>query len=128
VLAVLASKSCVMEDAMKNRPGLIGAGAILVLALCCLSSAKNAAAQTRPHNFGVSTEAQQQTRQPSQEFQGTIEQAGTKYILEDKASGATYQLDNQDKAKQFLDQDVKVTGTLYPSTNTIEVSEIEEMK
>lgn len=76
----------------------------------------------------MSAQVQTQTKQPSQEFQGTIEKAGTKYVLEDKASGAKYQLSNQDKAKEFVDKDVKVTGTLDPSTNTIDVSAIQEMK
>ncbi len=48
-------------------------------------------------------------------------------MLEDKALGATYQLDNQDKAKEYLGEDVKVTGKLDPNTNTIEVSEIQEL-
>lgn len=100
--------------------------AVLAFAVCSTRSGKNLTAQTRvesPVAF-----AQQQAQQPSQEFQGTIEKAQSKYVLEDKASGATYQLDNQDKAKQFVDKDVKVTGTLDPSTNTIEVSEIQEVK
>lgn len=109
-----------------NRFGLISAGAFVALVLCSPTSASSAAAQTMPQNFTEST--QLQSKQPSQEFQGTIEKTGTKYILEDRASGARYQLSNQDKAKQFLDKDVKVTGTLDPSTNTIDVSEIEEMK
>jgi Protein of unknown function (DUF5818) len=111
-----------------NRFGLITASAVVVLALCSPTSAKSAAAQTTPQSLEESVQAQLQTKQPSQEFQGTIEKSGTKYILEDRASGARYQLSNQDKAKQFLEKDVKVTGTLDPSTNTIDVSEIEEMK
>ncbi|MGC1106326.1 MAG: DUF5818 domain-containing protein [Candidatus Acidiferrales bacterium] len=113
---------------MKNKVALIGAGGLMVFALCAGASGKNAIAQTRLRSFAVPVETQQQTQQPSQEFQGTIEKTGTKYVLKDKASGATYQLNNQDKAKQFFDKDVKVTGTLDPSTNTIEVSEIQEMK
>lgn len=69
-------------------------------------------------------QSQGQTKQPVQEFQGTIEKSGAKYILEDKASGAKYQLDKQDEAREFAGKDVKITGTLDPSSNTIEVSEI----
>lgn len=79
--------------------------------------------------FVRSPHAQQQTpQQATQKFQGTIVKAKGKYILQDKASGATYQLDNQDKAKQFAGKEVKVTGTLDPSTNTIQVSDIEAQK
>jgi hypothetical protein len=111
------------------KRGFIFAGsAVLALAICSSSSANSRTARTRVQDLVVSATAQQQTRQPAEEFQGTIEKTGTKYVLDDKASGATYQLDNQDKAKQFADKDVKVTGTLDPSTNTIQVSEIEEAK
>jgi len=67
----------------------------------------------------------QAQQQPVQKFQGTIVKSKDKYILHDKTSGATYQLDNQDRAKKFAGRDVKVTGTLDPSTNTIQISDIQ---
>lgn len=111
---------------MKGKSGLMAVCAVLAFTACSTTSATKATTPTKresPVAF-----AQQQAQQPSQEFQGTIEKRQTKYVLEDKASGATYQLDNQDKAKEFVDKDVKVTGTLDPSTNTIEVSEIQEVR
>lgn len=118
---------------MRNKLGLLSTGSILLLTLCMTSSGKALApnASTTSMNrqtFSASTQAQLQTKQPSQEFQGTIEKEETKYILADKASGANYQLSDQDKARQFYGKDVKVTGTLDPSTNTIDVSAIQEMK
>ena len=71
------------------------------------------------------SQAQAQQQQPVQKFQGTIVKSKDKYILQDKTSGATYQLDNQDKVKKFAGRDVEVTGTLDPSTNTIQVSDIQ---
>lgn len=112
---------------MLHKVSLFGTSALVLSALWSLSG-QTASAQTRLHSFILPAAMQQQTKQPSQEFQGTIEKAGAKYVLNDKASGAKYQLDTQDKAKEFLGKDVKVTGTLDPSTNTIEVSEIQEMK
>lgn len=111
---------------MKHKLGLMATCAVLAFAVGSTTSGKNATTQMKTESPIAFT--QQQAQQPSQEFQGTIEKHETKYVLEDKASGATYQLDNQDKAKQFADRDVKVTGTLDPSTNTIEVSEIQEVK
>jgi hypothetical protein len=111
---------------MKHKGGLMAICAVLAFAVCSTTSGKNLTARTATES--PMAIVQQQAHQPSQEFQGTIEKAQSKYVLEDKASGATYQLDNQDKAKQFVDKDVKVTGTLDPSTNTIEVSEIQEEK
>lgn len=113
---------------MKHKVGLMATGAVLLFTLCTSSSGKSFTAQTKPQDSSVSAQAQLQTKQPSQEFQGTIEKVRTKFVLEDKASGARYQLSNQDKAKQFVDKDVKVTGTLDPSTNTIDVSAIEEVQ
>lgn len=89
----------------------------------CLNSNVNASIH-RASFTRARSQVQTQTKQPVQEFQGTIEKSGAKYILEDKASGAKYQIDKQDKARQFVGKDVKITGTLDPSTNTIEVSEI----
>ena len=125
---VLTREVIAPGDVMKHKFGLMTTAAVLLFALCSSSSGKSFTAQTKPQNSGLSAQAQLQTKQPSQEFQGTIEKTGTKYVLEDKASGARYQLSNQDKAKQFVDKDVKVTGTLDPSTNTIDVSAIQEMK
>ena len=113
---------------MRSKFGFVGTGAVLFLSLCMTASGKTLAANAGPRVSSMSTQAKLQTKQPSQEFQGTIEKKGTKYILADKASGANYQLSDQDKARQFYGRDVKVTGTLDPSTNTIDVSAIKEMK
>ncbi|HEV2304785.1 MAG TPA: DUF5818 domain-containing protein [Candidatus Acidoferrales bacterium] len=112
---------------MQKKVGLLGTFAVVALTLS-MSSSGNAAPQARLHSFvsPLQAQAQTQTKQPVQEFQGTIEKSGTKYVLVDKASGARYQLDKQDKARQSVGKDVKITGTLDPSTNTIEVSEIKD--
>ena len=55
-------------------------------------------------------------------FVGNIVKAGGKYVL--KANGMSYQLDDQDKAKQFNGQSVKVNGDLDKSTSTIHVTDI----
>lgn len=115
---------------MKSKLGLLSTGGVLFFTLCISSSGKALAPKaTTNHQISSATaQAQLQTKQPSQEFQGTIEKKETKYILADKASGANYQLSDQDKAKEYYGKDVKVTGTLDPSTNTIDVSAIKEMK
>jgi Protein of unknown function (DUF5818) len=55
-------------------------------------------------------------------FTGQVVKAGGKYVL--KANGMSYQLDDQDKAKQFNGQTVKVNGELDKSTSTIHVTDI----
>lgn len=61
----------------------------------------------------------------AQTFTGQIAQQDGKYVLLDKDSGAGYQLDDQEKAKQFDGQKVKVKGTLDQATMTIHVSDIQ---
>ena len=55
-------------------------------------------------------------------FTGTVVKAGGKYVL--KTADANYQLDDQDKAKQFVGQQVKINGTLDSSTSMIHISDI----
>lgn len=59
-------------------------------------------------------------------FTGKIVEAEGKLVLQDAASNTTYQLDDQEKAKKFVDQQVKVTGTLDAASGTIRVSAIEK--
>lgn len=90
-----------------------------------MGSLNHAALAQSPAFVGSVYSQAQAQQQPVQKFQGTIVKSKDKYILQDKTSGATYQLDNQDKAKEFAGRDVRVTGTLDPSTNTIQVSDIQ---
>ncbi len=55
-------------------------------------------------------------------FTGTVVKAAGKYVL--KTTDMNYQLDDQKKAKQFVGQQVKVSGSLDSSTSTIHVSDI----
>ncbi|HKT11103.1 MAG TPA: DUF5818 domain-containing protein [Terriglobia bacterium] len=51
--------------------------------------------------------------------------AGSKFVLYNKAKKTTLQLSDQDKARDFAGQEVKVTGTYDKATKTIHVSNIE---
>jgi hypothetical protein len=92
-------------------------------------------------SFGLNLAAQQtaspQSQQPdatqqqpvdsqnsAQSFEGKITKSGDKLVLQDASSQATYQLDDQDKAKQFKGQNVKITATMDPNTNLLHVVEI----
>jgi hypothetical protein len=55
-------------------------------------------------------------------FTGTVVKAGGKYVL--KTSDMNYQLDDQQKAKRFVGQQVQVSGNLDTNTSTIHVSDI----
>jgi hypothetical protein len=92
-------------------------------------------------SFGLNLAAQQTaspqsqppdaTQQPpvdsqnsAQSFEGKITKSGDKLVLQDASSQATYQLDDQDKAKQFKGQNVKITATMDPNTNLLHVVDI----
>lgn len=49
---------------------------------------------------------------------------GGKFVLYEAAKKATYQLDDQEKPKEFAGQKVKVTGTYDKATKTIHVQSI----
>ncbi len=50
---------------------------------------------------------------------------GGKFVLQDTAKKITYQLDDQEKPKEFAGQKVKVTGTYDKAAKTIHVEKIE---
>jgi uncharacterized protein DUF5818 len=56
-------------------------------------------------------------------FVGSIVKASGKYVLH--TGGTDYQLDDQHTAKKFEGKDVKVTGQLDASSNTIRVQSID---
>jgi hypothetical protein len=73
--------------------------------------------------------AQQQpdsSTQPStaQSVSGTVMKVAGKYVLE-TADNLAYQLDDQDKARQYEGKRVRVTGTLDRTTGIIHVTSIE---
>jgi|SRR5258707_8165946 len=74
----------------------------------------------------------QQPEQPSQQaapqagqqqgvqtFEGQIVKSGDKYVFQDSATGATYDIDHQEEVSKHLGRKVRVTGTLDPSGKMI---------
>ena len=102
------------------------AGATLIGGLL-LSGAKLAAQETNPR---ATTQAGQE-QQKGQTFMGTIGKSKDNLVLKsgyatkDPNAKTTYKLDDQEKAQQYVGKNVKITGTLDASTNTIHVSDIE---
>jgi cytoskeletal protein RodZ len=75
-----------------------------------------------PSTASPSTSTGPDSSQTVSSYTGQVVKAGGKYVL--KANGMNYQLDDQDKAKQFNGQTVKVNGDLDKSTSTIHVTDI----
>jgi Protein of unknown function (DUF5818) len=63
----------------------------------------------------------------AQTFTGQIMNHDGKFALHGE-DGKTYQLDDQDKAKEFDGKKVKITGSLDEESMTIHVSQIEEVE
>ena len=104
---------------------------ILMLALAagfCMLQQNLNAQQDRPAQQAPDAASQQaQTMNEAGEaqmFTGKVAKAGGKYVLRDTANKAIYMLDDQEKAKQFEGQEVKVSGTLDSQTRTIHVASI----
>jgi hypothetical protein len=113
---------------------------ILLLA-CALAGLTAAAVAQESPNSTPSPDAQQQQRQQSpqtaapsatpgseqtaQTFHGTIVKAQGSFVLKDTANNTSYQLDDQDKVKQFEGKSVSITGTLDSAANTIHVASVQ---
>ena len=57
----------------------------------------------------------------TQTFTGTVVKQGDKFVLQDAASGKSYDIDHQDQVKQFEGKRVRVHGTLDASSNMIHI-------
>lgn len=104
---------------------------LALLVLCISLTGISLYAQEQPSSQDPAqaqdTQAQPATpsQQQTQTFSGKITKSKGDLVLKDQATNATYKLDNPDQAQQYVGKDVKVTGTLDPSSNTIHVSDIE---
>jgi hypothetical protein len=109
--------------------------AITLTAALCLAS-QSLYAQSAPdpscNTTTRNTTTQEQPLQPDDQnaaslktFNGKIVKSGDKLVLMDVSNKTTYQLDDQERAQDFLNKSVRVTGVLDASTGTIRVSAIE---
>lgn len=108
--------------------GLLGFGMNLVAQQTPSSQDQSGAAQQTTPQTTPAPQAQQpvdaQSQQSARSFEGKITKSGDKLVLQDASSQTNYQLDDQDKAKQFEGQSVKVMATMDPNTNTLHVVDI----
>jgi hypothetical protein len=117
---------------MKRTAGVLRAAlsAAVVIAGFCYVGQTATAEKSNPYNF---VSAQDQMQQPDAQkpaaetktFAGKIVKRGSMFVLSDAEGKTTYKLDDQQKAKDFVNKDVKVTGVLDDSTGVIRVTAIE---
>lgn len=101
-----------------------------VLLIAGLGYLAATAQNSKPYN---DVSAQDQMQQPDNQkpaaemktFAGKIVKHGSALILSDQDGKTTYQLDDQQKAREFVNKDVKITGVLDASTGMIRVSAID---
>jgi hypothetical protein len=84
-------------------------------------------ARPMPETQTPATPAQDDVqKQPAaQAFTGMIMKSGDTYVLQ-TADNVTYQLDDQERAKQYEGKQVQVSGTLDKSANLIKVRDIKQ--
>jgi hypothetical protein len=97
-------------------------------AISAQSQAPDRSAQQQPEQ--KKGEQPQQGQADSKTYVGQVIQAqnGQYALLTDKSSGRGYFLDNQEKAKKFSGQNVKVTGTVDTQTKTLHIAEIQPLQ
>ncbi len=76
-------------------------------------------AQTPDQATKPAPDSQTQSATGVQSFSGTVVKSGDKYMLQDEASGTTYDIDHQDQVQKFEGKRVKVKGTLDASGKMI---------
>src|ERR1700722_16211372 len=72
---------------------------------------------------GHSPDSQTEPQSSKQSITGIIVREGKKYVLK-AGNNTTYQLDDQEKARHYQDQQVIVVGRLNTETNTVHVEGI----
>ncbi len=116
---------------MKKTGILLCAALPAALAIAGFCNAGQAA--IAPNSNLINAVSQDQMQQPDTQkpateaktFAGKIVKAGNVLVLTDAEGKTTYKLDDQQKAKAFVNKDVKVTGVLDDSTGMIRVTAIE---
>jgi flagellar basal body-associated protein FliL len=99
----------------------------VALSTVSFAQQQDQSAPQQPSQTQPSTDASSQASSlQAQPITGTVVKEGDKYVLQ--AAGISYQLDDQEKAKKFEGQQVKVSGDLDKSTKTIRVSDIAAAK
>jgi hypothetical protein len=106
---------------------------VMLVALGVIAWAVPAASLSAVNHSVVLSAQQDEPAEPAaqetktQTFTGQIMNHDGKFALHGE-DGKTYQLDDQDKAKEFDGKKVKITGSLDEESMTIQVSQIEEVE
>jgi hypothetical protein len=131
---------CVINDGLTNNGAvkLKATPCQRLLAVAIISTALFTSQRMNARNTPYATQSPQATQQSAtqsadqasnekkeqQTFTGVIEKSGDQLVLIDPLTKTSYQLDDQRKAQELVNKNVRVTGVLDPSTGTIRVTAI----
>ena len=111
---------------MKNFLRRIAAVLLFTAGVVTLGAQSNSQQPARDTQQASASQLQNDMQtQDAKPFNGTIVKEKGKLVLKDTAAKVSYQLDDQEKAKEFEGKQVKVTGKLDLNTNLIHVENIE---
>jgi hypothetical protein len=106
---------------MQNRLTAVVALALVAVLVPAVVAQQDSSTQPR---VKVSQAAASQA-QSLEAFSGTIVKVGNKYVL--KTETATYQFEDQERAKQFEGKQVKVSGSVEKAMRTLHIAEIQSV-
>lgn len=113
---------------MKNFLFRLSVAAIFtgfVLSLSAQAAQKSATPQQSAVQQSMTAQQNDAQAQDAKPFNGTIVKEKGKLVLKDTTANVSYQLDDQEKAKQYEGKQVKITGKLDMASNLIHVESIE---
>ena len=111
---------------MKKFLPLLAMALTITAGMAAINAQNNPQQKTSPSQQAAASQEQNDTQtEEAKAFNGTIMKEKGKLVLKDTAANVSYQLDDQDKAKQFEGKQVKVTGKLDLDANLIHVENIE---
>lgn len=98
----------------------------LLVGMIALAKPGTAQHTGKPQEPTAAASAQSEMQTPeAKDFTGTIVKDGKKFVLKGNVTNMIYQLNDQDKAKQFEGKEVRVTGKLATTGDLVYVENIE---
>ena len=126
---LLATVPPIFSQDLKGKPSPALPSQILGPQLIAWSQVQEPQPLTEPVRRADQQSAQTAQEPPQQQpaaqtLTGTIIKDGNRYVLK-VSNGTAYQLDDQDRAREFEGKQVKVAGTLDAKENSFHINSIE---
>ena len=107
-------------------PGLRGVWIALLILVWVATPGTGQRLQDAPNSSSQSpSHSPQNDDERTHIFTGRIVSSKGRVMFLDQATQMVYPLENEDKAKQYADKNVKVRGVLDPATNMILITDAE---